>query len=82
MTKTFSTKLNAKILLLLEHFCKKYHLKKSRLLAELIHEGLERRMQVFELAQSIQKGLEEEKRGELYTADEVEHPVFKRKKAG
>ena len=82
MTKTFSTKLDAKILLLLEHFCKKHHLKKSRLLAELISEGLERRAQALELAQSIQRGLEEERQGELYTVDEVEHLVFKKKKAG
>ncbi|MBI4000021.1 MAG: hypothetical protein HY351_05335 [Candidatus Omnitrophica bacterium] len=81
MTKTFSTKLDSKILLSLEDFCKKHNLKKSHFLAELIHEGLERRAQTFELAKSIQKGLEEEKRGEFYTADEVENLVLRKKKA-
>ena len=81
MTKTFSTKLDAKILFSLETFCKKHHLKKSRFLAELIHEGLERRAETLELAQSLQKGLEEERRGEFYTANEVERLVFKKKKA-
>ena len=50
-------------------------------MGEVIREGLERRAQAFELARSIQKGLEEEKRGEFYTADEVENLVFQKKKA-
>lgn len=80
MIKTFSTKLDSKILFLLEGFCKKHHLKKSHFLAELIREGLERHAETLELAESIQKGLEEERRGEFYTADEVERLIFRKKK--
>ena len=82
MTKTFSTKLDPKILLLLEDFCKKHNLKKSHFLGEIIREGLRRHAETFELARSIQKGLEEEGRGDFYTADEVEQMVFRKKKAG
>jgi predicted transcriptional regulator len=82
MMKTFSTKLDANLLRLLEEFCKRYHLKKSHVLKEIIAEGIRRRAQVLELARSLQKGLEEEERGELYTADEVEQAVFGKKKAG
>ena len=81
MIKTFSTKIDARIVAQLEHFCDKHHLKKSHFLAELIREGLRRRAKAFELAESIQKGLEEESRGEFYTANEVEHLVFGKKKA-
>lgn len=81
MTKTFSTKLDSKTLISLESFCKRHNLKKSHFLAELIREGLKRRAEAYDLAKSIQKGLEEEKRGEFYTADEIEHLVFKKNKA-
>ena len=82
MTKTFSTKLDSKTLSLLEVFCAKYHLKKSHVLAELITDGLKRRIEALELAKSIQKGLEEERQGNFYTSDEVEKLVFHKKKAG
>ncbi len=39
MNKTFSTKLDAKLIRSLEDFCKRYHLKKSHVLAEIIAEG-------------------------------------------
>lgn len=81
MIKTFSTKMDSKVLLLLEDFCKKHHMKKSHLLAELILEGLRKRAEALELAESIRRGLEDEKRGEFYTADEVEQLVFRKKKA-
>ena len=80
MIKTFSTKLDAKVLRHLEEFCKRYHLKKSHVLEEIIEEGIQRRVQTFELAQSLQKGLEEEGKGELYSSDEVENQVFGKKK--
>ncbi len=81
MDKTFSTKLDATLLRRLEVLCKKYHLKKSHILAEIIAEGIERKMQAMELAQSIQRGLAQENRGEFYTADEIEARVFGKKKA-
>ena len=81
MTKTFSTKLSAKVLKSLDVFCQRYHLKKSHLLEEIITEGLERRAEMFSLAQSIRKGLEQEKAGDLHTAGDVENLVFHKKKA-
>lgn len=81
MIKTFSTKLDAKLLRSLEDFCKRYHLKKSHVLAEMIAEGIQKRLQTLEFAHSLQRGLEEESRGELYSADEVEKMVFGKKKA-
>ena len=81
MNKTFSTKLDAKLLRSLEDFCNRYHLKKSHILAEMIAEGIQRRLETFEIARSIQKGLEEESRGELHSADEVEKEIFGKKKA-
>ena len=80
MTKTFSAKLDAKVIAELEHFCSKHHLKKSHFLADLIREGLKRRAKAIEFAESIQRGLEQEGRGEFYTADEVETRVFGKKK--
>jgi predicted transcriptional regulator len=82
MIKTFSTKLDAKVLLMLEDFCKRYHLKKSHVLEEIIEDGIRRRIQNMEFAKSLQKGLEEESRGELLTAAEVEQAIFGKKKAG
>ncbi len=43
MSKIFSTKLDAKLLQLLDRFCKKYHLKKSSLVGEILKEGIERK---------------------------------------
>ena len=80
MTKTFSTKLESKTLALLDHFCDRYHLKKSSLLEELIEEGIKKRAEVLALAESIERGLQEEKEGSLYTASEVENLVFGKKK--
>ncbi|MBI3313256.1 MAG: hypothetical protein HYZ83_03395 [Candidatus Omnitrophica bacterium] len=81
MIKTFSTKLDAKVLRQLEDFCRKYHLKKSYVLQEMIAEGIRRRLETIELAQSLQKGLEEERSGKFFTADEVEAAVFPKRKA-
>ena len=81
MTKTFSTKLDAKVLGSLEHFCRKHHLKKSHFLAEIIREGLKRHEEALALAHSVRKGSEEEGRGELFTADEVERSIFGKKRA-
>lgn len=80
MNKTFSTKLNPKLLRSLENFCRQYHLKKSHVLAEIIAEGIQKRLRVLELAKSLQKGLEAEARGEFYTSDEVEKIVFRKKR--
>ena len=80
MNKTFSTKLDAKVLTALELFCRKHHLKKSHFLAEIIREGLRRHEEAIELARSIRKGLEEEERGVLFSADEVERAIFGKKK--
>ena len=82
MMKTFSTKMDANLLQRLEEFCKQYHLKKSHVLEEIIEEGIRRRAHTLEVAKSLQRGLEEEERGELYTAGEVEQAVFGKKKAG
>ena len=81
MTKIFSTKLDAKLLVRLEEFCKKYHLKKSHVLEEMIEEGIRRRGEAMELARSFQRGLEQEERGEFYSADEVEKTIFNKRKA-
>ena len=82
MTKTFSTKLDAKLLQILDSFCRKYHLKKASFLEELIAEGIRKRAEALGLAESIERGLEQEKEGNLYTADEVENFVFSKKKTG
>lgn len=82
MTKTFSTKLDAQVLQLLDNFCKRHHLKKSYVLAEILKEGIQRREETLRLAASIQKGLEDEKEGNLYTTDQVERTIFGKKKAG
>ena len=81
MIKTFSTKLDAKLLVRLKLFCRKYHLKKSSVLQEIIAEGIDRKMQAMELVRSLQKGLDQESRGELISADEVEKAVFTKKRA-
>lgn len=80
MTKTFSAKVDAHALKMLEQFCKEYHVKKSHVLTEILEEGLRKRIEVLELARSIQKGLEDEHAGEFFTADEVEQAVFHSKK--
>ena len=81
MNKTFSTKLDARLLRSLEDFCKRYHLKKSSVLEEIIAEGIQKRLETLELAHSLQKGLAEEARGEFYAAEEVEKRIFQKKKA-
>ena len=83
MTKTFSAKVDTRALKMLERFCKEYHVKKSHVLTEILEEGLQKRIEALELARSIQRGLEDERTGELFTADEVEELVFhNKKKAG
>ena len=61
MIKTFSTKLDVKILELLDSFCKHYHFKKSSLLEDIIAEGIERKRESLELAKSIEQGLGQER---------------------
>jgi len=80
MMKTFSTKLDAKVLHLLDSFCKRYHFKKAHILEEIIKEGVRRRIAAMELAESLQRGLEDESAGNLYTLEDVEKNVFKDKK--
>ena len=82
MTKTFSAKLNDRVIKLLDHFCERYHLQKSSFLEDIIQEGIERHKKMMELAASLQRGLEQEQEGTLYTAHEVEQAVFGKKKAG
>lgn len=83
MSKVFSTQLDEKVLRLLDGFCRRYHMKKSSVLEEIIAEGIRRRTAAFELAASIERGLEQEKEGSLYSADEVEDSVFgKKRKTG
>ena len=82
MTKTFSTKLDEKVLHILDAFCRQHHLKKAGLLEELIREGIRQRRETLELAQSIQRGLEQEKEGQLHSSEEVENRVFGKKRAG
>ena len=82
MLKAFSTQLDAKLLRSLDIFCRRYHLKKSSLLEEIIAEGIRKRMEALALAKSIERGLEEEQEGDLLTAAEVENKIFGKKKAG
>ena len=82
MTKTFSTKLDAKVLRLLEDFCQRYHLKKSRLIEEIITEGIQKKSEALELAHSLERGLEQEAAGDLHSLDDVEKAVFGKKKTG
>lgn len=81
MDKTFSTKLDIKVLKMLTAFCRQYHLKKTKLLEELIVEGLKRRAESLEFAESLRRGLEDEREGNFYTAEEVENLIFGKKKA-
>ena len=81
MTRIFSTKLDDQVLRLLDNFCRRYHLKKSSVLEEIIAEGIRRRAKALELAASIERGLEQEKEGELYQSAEVEKQVFGKNKA-
>ena len=81
MSNIFSTKLDDAVLRLLDNFCRRYHLKKSSLLEEIIAEGIRKRAEALDLAESIERGLEHEKEGSLFTAEEVEKRVFGKKKA-
>ena len=81
MTKVFSTKLDAQLLKRLDAFCQKYHLKKTHVLEQIIDEGIRRKAEALELAHSLERGLEQETRGEFYSADEVEKSVFGKRKA-
>jgi len=80
MTRVFSTQLDEKVLRLLNGFCRRYHMKKSSVLEDLIAEGIRRKTAAFELAESIERGLEQEKEGTLYPADEVENLLFGKKR--
>ena len=81
MTKIFSTKLDVKTLELFDSFCDRYHLKKSSVLEEFIQEGIRRYSTTWELVKSIERGLEDQKAGNLYPTDEVEKMVFGKRKA-
>lgn len=80
MVKTFSTKLDTKVLKLFDDFCEQHHYKKSRLLEEIITEGIQKRAESTALAESIYRGLTQEQEGELYTEEEVASEVFGKKK--
>jgi len=81
MEQILSTKMDAKVLRALEVFCQRHHLVKSRLLEELIKEGIRRRAETLRLAESLSRGLEDEGQGNLYTQAEVETLVFGKGKA-
>ena len=81
MVKTFSTKMDARVVRLLDEFCKNHHLKKSSLVEEIIKEGIRQREETMMLAESIRLGLGQEREGNLYTSGEVEDLVFGKKKA-
>ena len=81
MTKIFSTKLDVKTLELFDSFCGRYHLKKSSVLEDFIREGIQRYSTTWELVKSIERGLEDQKAGNLYSLEEAEKIVFGRKKA-
>ncbi len=72
--------MDAKVLRVLEAFCDRHHLVKSRLLEEIIKEGIRRREENFRLAESLGRGLDDERQGNLYTQAEVETLVFKKGK--
>ncbi len=80
MSKTFSTKLDPKVLHLLDVFCERYHIKKAHLLEEIIREGLRRKAEAMELAESLARGLEDERQGNLISAEDVEDEIFGTKK--
>ena len=81
MERIFSTKMDTKVLKLLEAFCRRHHLVKSRVLAEIIEEGIHKREETLCLAESLVRGLEDEREGNLYTQSEVESLVLGKGKA-
>jgi len=80
MVKTFTTKIDDRILRMLDAFCREYHFKKSIVVEEMIQEGIRRKEETMKLAESLQRGLEEEREGNLYTSAEVRDLVFGKKK--
>lgn len=80
MSKIFSTKLDEKVLKALDNFCQRYHMKKSHLLEEIILEGIQKRLETMEFAESIMRGLEDERKGRMFKAAEVEQAMFGKKK--
>ena len=81
MMKTFSTKMNGKVLKMLDEFCAENHYKKSSFLEEIISEAVKRRAEDMEFLRSLRRGLQDELEGDLYSEDEVEAYVFGKKKA-
>ena len=81
MEKTFSTKLDAEVLQMLDNFCKRHHLKKAGFLEDILREGIRRREEALRLAASLQRGLEDEREGRLYSSDEVKRLTFGKNKA-
>ena len=82
MTKVFSTKLDSKVLGVLDDYCLRYHVKKAKLLEEIIREGIQRRLETMEFAQSIMQGLDDERQGRMLRAAEVEQAMYGKKKRG
>jgi predicted transcriptional regulator len=80
MTKVLSTKLDAKVIRVLNEFCKKTHIKKSSIIEECILEGIREKEETLRLAESIRRGLKDEQKGNYYTLEEVERHVFGRKR--
>ena len=81
MVRPFSTKLDDKVIRLLDRYCNQYHLKKTRVLEELISEGVQKKMATLKLVESIQNGLEDEREGNFYTSQAVEQEIFGKNKA-
>ena len=76
MEQIFSTKMDVKVLRALEAFCRRHHIVKSRLLEEIIKEGIRKRSETLQLAESLKRGLDDEREGNFYTQAEVKTLVF------
>ena len=63
MEQIFSTKMDVKVLRALEAFCRRHHIVKSRLLEEIIKEGIRKRSETLQLAESLKRGLDDEREG-------------------
>lgn len=80
MTKVFSTKLDAQVIRALDAYCKENHLKKSSLLEEIISKGIKEHRETMAFAESIKRGLEDEREGRFQTIEEVEEKLFGHKR--
>lgn len=67
---------------MLDNFCRRYHFKKAHILEEIIQEGIQKKIETLELAESIGRGLEQEKEGAFSTTEEVAREIFRKRKIG